>query len=89
VAFGFGGKLVRFGIHDSKSKITIDTFAVDSQIGDASVEFDKVLAQGDLTAICENKIAKAATGGEGRLDSYRDIDIGEPKKQARRVSWIR
>jgi protein transport protein SEC31 len=64
VAFGFGGKLVRFGIHDSKSKITIDTFAVDSQIGDASVEFDKVLAQGDLTAICENKIAKAATEEE-------------------------
>ena len=64
VAFGFGGKLVRFGIQDSKSKITISTFAVDSQIGDASKEFDKVLEQGDLTAICENKIAKAATEEE-------------------------
>ena len=64
VAFGFGGKLVRFGVHDSKSKITISTFAVDSQIGDASQEFDKVLEQGDLTAICEGKIAKAATEEE-------------------------
>lgn len=64
VAFGFGGKLVRFGVQDSKSKITISTFAVDSQIGDASQEFDKALEQGDLTAICENKIAKAATEEE-------------------------
>ncbi|KAJ4335473.1 protein transport protein S31 [Didymella glomerata] len=64
VAFGFGGKLVRFGVQDSKSKITISTFAVDSQIGDASQEFDKALEQGDLTAICENKIAKAATDEE-------------------------
>ncbi|KAJ4325029.1 protein transport protein S31 [Neodidymelliopsis sp. IMI 364377] len=64
VAFGFGGKLVRFGVHDSKSKITISTFAVDSQIGDASEEFDKALEKGDLTAICENKISKAATEEE-------------------------
>lgn len=64
VAFGFGGKLVRFGVHDSKSKITISTFAVDSQISDASEEFDKALQKGDLTAICENKIAKAATEEE-------------------------
>jgi protein transport protein SEC31 len=64
VAFGFGGKLVRFGVHDSKSKITISTFAVDSKIGDASQEFDKALEQGDLTAICEGKIAKAATEEE-------------------------
>ncbi|KAF1360016.1 WD40 repeat-like protein [Lizonia empirigonia] len=64
VAFGFGGKLVRFGIHDSKSKITISTFAVDSQIGDASEQFDKALEKGDLTAICEDKIAKAATEEE-------------------------
>ncbi|KAF9698357.1 hypothetical protein EKO04_003637 [Ascochyta lentis] len=64
VAFGFGGKLVRFGVHDSKSKITISTFAVDSQIGDASEQFDKALEQGDLTAICGDKIAKAATEEE-------------------------
>ncbi|KAH8730519.1 hypothetical protein GQ44DRAFT_700443 [Phaeosphaeriaceae sp. PMI808] len=62
--FGFGGKLVRFGIVDSKSKVTISTFAVDSEIGQASEDFDKALETGDLTAICESKIAKAATEEE-------------------------
>lgn len=64
VSFGFGGKLVRFGIVDSKSKISISTFAVDSEIGTASEEFDKALDKGDLAAICESKIAKATTDEE-------------------------
>jgi protein transport protein SEC31 len=64
VAFGFGGKLVRFGVVDSKSKITLSTFAVDSEISQASEDFDKALEQGDLTSICESKIAKAATEEE-------------------------
>ncbi|OAK98308.1 hypothetical protein IQ06DRAFT_279567 [Phaeosphaeriaceae sp. SRC1lsM3a] len=64
VAFGFGGKLVRFGVVDSKSKITISTFAVDSNISQASEDFDKALEQGDLTSICESKIAKASNDEE-------------------------
>ncbi|KAH9875121.1 protein transport protein S31 [Plenodomus biglobosus] len=64
VAFGFGGKLVRFGIEDSKSKVTISTFAVDNEISTASEEFDKALETGDVTTICESKIAKAATDEE-------------------------
>lgn len=64
VSFGFGGKLVRFGIVDSKSKITISTFAVDSGISTASEEFDKALEKGDLSAICESKITKATTEEE-------------------------
>ncbi|KAF1916743.1 hypothetical protein BDU57DRAFT_242679 [Ampelomyces quisqualis] len=64
VAFGFGGKLVRFGVVDSKSKITISTFAVDSDISKASEDFDKALEQGDLTSICESKISKATTEEE-------------------------
>ncbi|CAO2651176.1 Nn.00g094730.m01.CDS01 [Neocucurbitaria sp. VM-36] len=64
VAFGFGGKLVRFGIVDSKSKVTISTFAVDSDVSTASEEFDKALEKGDLTSICESKIAKAASEEE-------------------------
>lgn len=59
VAFGFGGKLVRFGVADSKSKITISTFAVDSNISTASEEFDKALEGGDIKSFCESKIAKA------------------------------
>ncbi|KAJ4297707.1 protein transport protein S31 [Kalmusia sp. IMI 367209] len=64
VSFGFGGKLVRFGIIESKSKVSISTFEVDSNIGAASEEFAKSLEQGDLAAICEAKIAKAATDEE-------------------------
>ncbi|KAF1963136.1 WD40 repeat-like protein [Byssothecium circinans] len=64
VSFGFGGKLVRFGVVDSKSKISISTFVVDSDIGTASEEFDKALEKGDLAAICESKIAKASTDEE-------------------------
>ncbi|KAF2866104.1 hypothetical protein BDV95DRAFT_584892 [Massariosphaeria phaeospora] len=64
VSFGFGGKLVRFGIVDSKSKISISTFVVDSEIGAASDEFNSALEKGDLTAICESKITKASTDEE-------------------------
>jgi len=64
VAFGFGGKLVRFGVFESKSKVSISTFAVDTEIGAASEEFDKTLAQGNLSAICESKIAQASTDEE-------------------------
>ncbi|KAF2200524.1 hypothetical protein GQ43DRAFT_441491 [Delitschia confertaspora ATCC 74209] len=67
VSFGFGGKLLRFGLAGDdrkKSKISISTFAVDSGIGAASEEFAKALEKGDLTAICESKISKAATEEE-------------------------
>ncbi|KAF2017064.1 hypothetical protein BU24DRAFT_420092 [Aaosphaeria arxii CBS 175.79] len=64
VSFGFGGKLVRFGIVDGKSRINISTFAVDSDISTASEEFDKALQKGDLAELCEAKIAKADTDEE-------------------------
>jgi protein transport protein SEC31 len=64
VAFGFGGKLVRFGVVDSKSKITISTFAADSSISQASEDFDKAISGGDLTTFCESKIEKASTEEE-------------------------
>ncbi|KAF2741082.1 hypothetical protein EJ04DRAFT_454513 [Polyplosphaeria fusca] len=64
VSFAFGGKLVRFGVVDNKSKISISTFAVDSDIGAASEEFDKALETNDLTSITESKIAKAKTEEE-------------------------
>jgi protein transport protein SEC31 len=64
VSFGFGGKLVRFGIVDSKSKVTISTFTVDSDISTASEEFDRALEKGDLTSFCGSKISKAANEEE-------------------------
>lgn len=64
VAFGFGGKLVRFGVTDSKSKVTISTFAVDSEISALSENFDKALEEGNITSICESKIAEASSEEE-------------------------
>lgn len=67
VSFAFGGKLVRFGLaggDHKKSKISISTFVVDSEIGAASEEFSKALEKGDLAAICESKISKATTEEE-------------------------
>ncbi|KAF2273350.1 uncharacterized protein EI97DRAFT_436212 [Westerdykella ornata] len=65
VSFGFGGKLVRFGItKDKKSRISISTFAVDSEIGEASEAFNKKLEEGNLASLCEEKISKAATEEE-------------------------
>lgn len=64
VAFGFGGKLVRFGMVDSKSKVTISTFAVDEQIGQASEEFEQALQKGDIAAFCGSKIEKSTTEEE-------------------------
>ncbi|KAF1977851.1 WD40 repeat-like protein [Bimuria novae-zelandiae CBS 107.79] len=64
VSFGFGGKLVKLGISEGKSKVSISTFEVDSAIGTASEEFAKTLEQGDLAVICESKISKASTDEE-------------------------
>jgi protein transport protein SEC31 len=64
VSFGFGGKIVRFGTVDNKSKISISTFAVDSNVGKASEAFNEALEKGDLAAICESKIAKASNDEE-------------------------
>jgi protein transport protein SEC31 len=64
VSFGFGGKLVKLGLSEGKSKVSISTFEVDSNIGAASEEFAKTLEKGDLAAICESKITKAATDEE-------------------------
>jgi protein transport protein SEC31 len=59
VSFGFGGKLVRFGVVDRKSKISISTFAVDPEIGKASEAFNKALEEGNLAEFCQQKIEKA------------------------------
>ncbi|KAF2745961.1 hypothetical protein M011DRAFT_469221 [Sporormia fimetaria CBS 119925] len=64
VSFGFGGKLVRFIVVNSKSKISISTFAVDTKIGEATESFNKALESGNLTDFCEDKIAKATTEEE-------------------------
>ncbi|KAK3075354.1 protein transport protein S31 [Teratosphaeriaceae sp. CCFEE 6253] len=66
VAFGFGGKLVRVGVDrkTKKSRVSVETFAVDSSIGEAAEEFERKLKGGDLASICESKIEEAKTEEE-------------------------
>jgi protein transport protein SEC31 len=65
VSFGFGGKLIRVGADASrKSNISIETFEVDSTIGEATSKFEEKLSSGDLTSICAAKIEEAKTDEE-------------------------
>jgi protein transport protein SEC31 len=67
-SFGFGGKVVSFGLAESgkprRSKISISTFAVDSGVGTATQGFEKALNEGDLASICESRVAEAKTDEE-------------------------
>ncbi|KAF2089807.1 hypothetical protein K490DRAFT_35057 [Saccharata proteae CBS 121410] len=66
VAFGFGGKLVRFAPEagSKQSKVSISSFVVDDAIGTATEKFEESLQKGDLANICEAKIAEAKTEEE-------------------------
>lgn len=69
-SFGFGGKLVSFGLQPGapgaqrQSKLRISEFTVDPQIGVATEAFEASLQKGDLRSICENHISKAASEEE-------------------------
>lgn len=85
VSFGFGGKLVRLSQDASKkSKVTIDTFEVDSSIGEAAVKFEEKLKNGDLAAICESKIQGAKTDEE-KADwrVIETLNTGKSRKKLR------
>ncbi|KYG43306.1 hypothetical protein M433DRAFT_6432 [Acidomyces richmondensis BFW] len=85
VSFGFGGKLVRLSQDASKkSKVTIDTFEVDSSIGEAAVKFEEKLKSGDLAAICESKIQNAKTDEE-KADwrVIETLNAGKSRKKLR------
>jgi protein transport protein SEC31 len=68
-SFGFGGKLVSFGLVSGAagkrtSKIQISKFSVDSGVGSATESFEKALQAGDISSICESHIAEAKTDEE-------------------------
>jgi protein transport protein SEC31 len=69
-SFGFGGKLVSFGLVPSapgkprSSKIQISNFSVDSGLGSATESFENALVAGDIGSICESHIAQAKTEEE-------------------------
>ena len=65
VSFGFGGKVVSFGLAKSapgqprSSHVQISLFSVDSDVGTATVSFENALAAGNIDSICESHISKA------------------------------
>lgn len=85
VSFGFGGKLIRVNSDASRvSKITIDSFAVDSAVGDVSKKFEEQLNGGDLGSICARKIDEAQTDEE-RADwqVIETLNAGKSRKKLR------
>ncbi|KAK4981687.1 protein transport protein S31, partial [Elasticomyces elasticus] len=85
VSFGFGGKIVKLGLDASrKSKISIDTFAVDPQIVPVMEKFEEVLRGGDLASLCQKKIDEAATEEE-RADwqVIETLNAGKSRKKLR------
>jgi len=69
-SFGFGGKLVSFGLNPTvlgqprSSKIQISHFSVDSDVGTATESFEKELVAGNISSICESHISNAKTDEE-------------------------
>ncbi|KAE9375448.1 hypothetical protein N431DRAFT_369888 [Stipitochalara longipes BDJ] len=70
VSFGFGGKLVSFGLlpaaagQPRSSKIQISHFSVDNDVGSATESFEKALVAGDINSICQTHISQAKTEEE-------------------------
>ena len=86
VSFGFGGKLVRFGADATsrKSKINIETFAVDTAVTQASEKFEEALKGGDLASICESKITSASNDEEkADWQVIETLNAGKSRKKLR------
>jgi protein transport protein SEC31 len=70
VSFGFGGKIVSFGLEPEvagkprTSKIQLSNFSVDSDVGTATEAFEKALIAGDINSICESHISQAKSDEE-------------------------
>ncbi|KAK5136841.1 hypothetical protein LTR08_001763 [Meristemomyces frigidus] len=85
VSFGFGGKLVRVGKDASgMSKVVIETFAVDTSIGEAAEKFEERMKGGDLASICESKIDGARTDEEkADWQVIETLHAGKSRKKLR------
>lgn len=86
VSFGFGGKLVRLSTDSTtkKSKVSIETFAVDSAITEASEKFESALQKGDLQSICEFKVSDATTDEEkADWQVIETLNAGKSRKKLR------
>ncbi|EPS45073.1 hypothetical protein H072_1061 [Dactylellina haptotyla CBS 200.50] len=65
-SFGFGGKLVSFGIPtgQTKSTFSITTFAVESDVRTATDAFENALKGGNFVTLCEQRIEELSAENE-------------------------
>ena len=69
-SFGFGGKLVSFGVNPTSagqprsSKIRISPFSIDSDVGSATEAFEAALVAGNISSICAIHVSQAKTDEE-------------------------
>lgn len=84
-SFGFGGKLIRVTSDATrKSKVSIESFAVDNSIGDATNQFEEKLNKGDLASICQSKIDGAKTDEEkADWQVIETLNAGKSRKKLR------
>ena len=90
VSFGFGGKVVSFGLVEPnvrKSKIQISQFEVDASVGEATEGFEKALQEGNLAGFCDTQIAEAKTDEEkSDWKVIKALTLADPKKEL--VSYL-
>lgn len=83
--FGFGGKIVIVTTDASrKSKVSLQTFMVDSSIGESAKKFEEKLGAGDVASICANKIEDATTEEEkADWQVIETLNAGKSRKKLR------
>jgi len=87
-SFGFGGKIVKYGLadpestHTGKSTIHISCFEVDPEVGKATQKFEKALSEDSLESICDTEIAETRTDDEkADWKVIRTLISNNPRKE--------
>lgn len=84
VSFGFGGKLVRVATSAKKSKVSIETFSVDTSIGETAQQFEERLKSGDMEGILSGKLEAAKTDEEkADWQVIETLNAGSSRKKLR------
>ena len=85
VSFGFGGKLVRVAAQgQKKSKVSIETFSVETSIGESAQAFEERLQKGDTEGILTSKLEAAKTDEEkADWQVIETLNAGKSRKKLR------
>lgn len=84
VSFGFGGKLVRVSTTAKKSKVSIETFSVETSVGQTAQKFEESLKSGDLDSVLSSKLEAAKTDEEKAYwQVIETLNAGSSRKKLR------